>query len=144
MKDLKLTTWSGLFALFAIACLPQVAVAQTNVPNYETASEVMERAFFKNDPDFYRNNSFKRELDWMLGSGSIFRNSFPENEIARDAELVNTVYRDLMTQQATNDPYIRTPDLPNPYNTSFMMSPRLNTSKLRSGTEFRFENIPQR
>jgi hypothetical protein len=144
MKDLKLTTWSSLFVLFAIACFPKLAVAETNIPNYETASEVAERAFFKNDPNFYRNNSFKRELDWILGSGSIFRNSFPENEIARDAELVNTVYRDLMTQQSTNDPYIRTPDLPNPYNTSLMMSPGMNTNKLRSGTEFRFENIPQR
>jgi hypothetical protein len=140
----KFKTLGGLLVLIAAASSPSVALAQDSAPNYETASDSMERAFFKNDPNFYRNNSFKRELDLILGSGSLFRNSFPENEIARDAELVNTVYRDVMMQQATNDPYIRTPDLPNPYNTSLMMSPRLNQGKLRTGTEFRFETMPSR
>ncbi len=140
----KFKTLGGLLVLIAAAFAPSVAFAQENVPNYETASDTMERAFFKNDPNFYRNNSFERNLDLILGTGSLFRNSFPENEIARDAELVNNVYRDIMTQQATNDPYIRTPDLPNPYNSSLMMSPRLNQGKLRTGTEFRFETMPSR
>jgi hypothetical protein len=140
----KFKTLGGLLVLIAAAFAPSVALADENVPSYETASDAMERAFFKNDPNFYRNNSFKRNLDLILGTGSLFRNSFPENEIARDAELLNTVYRDVMMQQATNDPYIRTPDLPNPYNSSLMMSPRLNQGKLRTGTEFRFETIPPR
>jgi hypothetical protein len=132
------------FLILAAASLPSVAVAQDSAPNYETAGEVMERAFFKNSPDYYRNQGFKRDLDLILGPGSLFRNSFPENEIERDAELVNKVYRDVITQQAMNDPYIRTPDLPNPYNTSLMMSPRLNQNKLKSGTEFRFDAMPSR
>jgi hypothetical protein len=80
----------------------------------------------------------------MFGPGSVFKNSFPENEIARDAELINTVYRDALYQQTNNDPYIRTPDLPNPYNTSLLMSPHLNINKLQTGTEFRFETVPLR
>ena len=132
------------FLILAAASLPSVAVAQDTVPNYETASEVLERAFFKNSPDYYRNQGFKRDLDLILGPGSLFRNSFPENEIERDADLVNKVYRDVIMQQAMNDPYMRTPDLPNPYNTSLMMSPRLNQNKLKSGTEFRFDAMPSR
>jgi hypothetical protein len=134
----------AVFLVLAAASLPSVVTAQDSAPNYETAGEVMERAFFKNSPDYYRNQGFKRDVDMILGPGSLFRNSFPENEIERDAELVNKVYRDVITQQAMNDPYIRTPDLPNPYNTSLMMSPRLNQNKLKSGTEFRFDAMPSR
>ncbi|PAX54856.1 hypothetical protein [Brunnivagina elsteri] len=140
---LNFRAMAGLLIL-AAASLPSVAVAQDTVPNYETASEVLERAFFKNSPDYYRNQGFKRDVDLILGPGSLFRNSFPEKEIERDADLVNKVYRDVIMQQAMNDPYMRTPDLPNPYNTSLMMSPRLNQNKLKSGTEFRFDAMPSR
>ncbi|BAZ38706.1 hypothetical protein NIES4101_46470 [Calothrix sp. NIES-4101] len=140
---LNFKAMTGLLVL-AAASLPSVATAQDNTPNYETASEVIERAYFKNSPDYYRNQGFRRDLDLILGPGSLFRNSFPENQIERDAELVNKVYQDVIMQQAMNDPYIRTPDLPNPYNTSLIMSPRLNQSQYRSGTEFRFDNMPPR
>ncbi|MDJ0799426.1 MAG: hypothetical protein QNJ51_21855 [Calothrix sp. MO_167.B12] len=134
----------GLFIFMAATVgFPSVALAdrEKKTYNYQTPNEVFERAFFKNDPNFYDNNSFKRELDWMFGVG-LFQNSFPENEIARDAELVNIVYRDVLQQQVGNDPYIRTRDLPNPYSSSVMMSPRVNSEKLQVGTEFRFDNSP--
>ncbi|MDJ0733947.1 MAG: hypothetical protein QNJ47_07670 [Nostocaceae cyanobacterium] len=132
----------GLLVLFATLGFPSMATAQTQAPNYENTSDAFDRAFFKNDPTIYRNNTLRREIDWMFGPGSILKNSFPENEIARDAELVNIVYRDVLQQQTTSDPYIRTPDLPNPYNTSVMMSPRVNADQLQVGTEFRFEQVP--
>ncbi|HYW19172.1 MAG TPA: hypothetical protein VE956_07600 [Nodularia sp. (in: cyanobacteria)] len=135
-------TFGGLLALVVSGvAFPSVVVAQTETPNYETTNDAFERAFFRHDRNFYENSSPKRQLDSFLGSGSVLRNSFPENEIARDAELVNTLYRDVLQQQVGNDPYLRTPDLPNPYDTSLLMSPRLNTQKLRVGTEFRFEPI---
>ncbi|BAY60673.1 hypothetical protein NIES22_07320 [Calothrix brevissima NIES-22] len=117
--------------------VPSVSNAQTTTSSYETNNDAMERAFFRHDPNFYDNRSLKRQLDSFLGAGS-FSNTFPENEIARDGELVNGIYRDMMTQQATNDPYLRTPDLPNPYGTSILMSPRSNAERMKVGTEFRF------
>ncbi|MBO3461897.1 hypothetical protein G7B40_015105 [Aetokthonos hydrillicola Thurmond2011] len=141
---LNFKTLCGLLVLFASINFSGAARAQTATSGYESPNDVFERAFFKNDPNFYGNQTFKRHIDLMFGPGSLFKNSFPENEIARDAELVNTVYRDALTQQANNDPYIRTPDLPNPYNTSLLMSPRLNPTKLQTGTEFRFETLPPR
>nr|WP_230967874.1 hypothetical protein [Nostoc sp. WHI] len=130
--------------LAASIAFPSVASAQTETPNYETTNDVFERAFFRHDRNFYENGSLKRQLDSFLGSGSSFGGSFPENEIARDAELVNTLYHDVLTQQVGNEPYIRTPDLPNPYDTSLMMSPRVNSNTLKVGTEFRFETLPPR
>ncbi|MBE9037339.1 hypothetical protein [aff. Roholtiella sp. LEGE 12411] len=142
---IKLKTLGGLLVLAVGIAFPSVASAQKVTPSYETTNDVFERAFFRHDRNFYENGGFKRQLDSFLGSsGSGLRNSFPENEIARDAELVNTLYHDVLTQQVGNDPYIRTPDLPNPYDTSLLMSPRLNTNKLKVGTEFRFETLPPR
>jgi hypothetical protein len=142
---IKFKTLGGLLVLLAAGiAFPSVAFAQTETPRTETTSDVFERAFFSHDRNFYENGSLKRQLDSLLGSGSSFGGSFPENEIARDAELVNTLYHDVLTQQVGNDPYIRTPDLPNPYDTSLIMSPRLNSNKLKVGTEFRFETLPPR
>jgi hypothetical protein len=142
---IKVKTLSGLLVLLATGfAVPSIASAETQTPNYETTNDVFERAFFRHDRNFYENGTVKRQIDSFLGSGSGFRNSFPENEIARDAELLNTVYRDVLTQQVGNDPYIRTPDLPNPYGTSLLMSPHLNANQLKVGTEFRFENAPPR
>ncbi|MEH2382364.1 MAG: hypothetical protein V7K27_26345 [Nostoc sp.] len=142
---IKLKTLGSLLVLLAAAItFPSVASAQTQTPNYETTNDVFERAYFRHDRNFYENASFKRQLDSFLGSGSSFGGSFPENEIAHDAELVNTLYHDVLTQQVGNDPYIRTPDLPNPYDTSLIMSPRMNSNKLKVGTEFRFETLPPR
>ncbi|MEH1930778.1 hypothetical protein [Nostoc sp.] len=139
---IKLKTLGGLLVLLAAGiAFPSVASAQIQTPNYETTNDVFERAFFSHDRNFYENGSLKRQLDSFLGVGSSFGGSFPENEIAHDAELLNTLYRDVLTQQVSNDPYIRTPDLPNPYDTSLMMSPRVNSNKLKVGTEFRFETL---
>ena len=137
--SLNLRAMGGFCILMAASIgFPSVALAETETYNYQTPNEIFERAFFKNNPDFYRNNSLGRDLDWILGPG-ISKNSFPENEMARDGKLVNIVYRDIMQQQVGNDPYIRTRDLPNPYNSSVIMSPRMNAEQLKVGTEFRFE-----
>ncbi|MBW4561169.1 MAG: hypothetical protein KME32_08400 [Mojavia pulchra JT2-VF2] len=140
----KFKTLSGLLVLVAAGiAFPSVAIAETQTPNYETPNDAIERAYFQHDRNFYENTSVKRQLDSFLGFGS-FSTSFPENEIASDGDLINGVYRDMLTQQVGNDPYIRTPDLPNPYGTSLLMSPRNNADKLKVGTEFRFETVPPR
>lgn len=141
---IKFKAIGGLLVLLAASISIPAFADDKGTTNYETPNEVFDRAFFKNDRNFYGNNTFRRQIDWLVGPGSLFRNSFPESEIARDAELVNVVYRDILNQQVGNDPYIRTPDLPNPYNTSLMMSPRLNSNKLKTGTEFRFDTVPPR
>ena len=141
---LNLKALSGLLMLAATISFPNIAVAQTQTSSYQTPNEVFEKAFYENYPDFYKNDGLFREIDWLFGSGSLFKNSFPENEIERDAELLNIVYRDVLKQQTTSDPYIRTPDLPHPYNTSLLASPRLRATQLQVGTDFRFDTLPQR
>ncbi|MFQ4146287.1 hypothetical protein [Chlorogloeopsis sp. ULAP02] len=143
---LKLKGLGGLLVMFTSAIAAPSVVAETQAPNYEyeIPTEVIERAFFENSPNFYNGNNIKSQIDLILGPGSLFRNSFPENKIARDAELINIVYQDTLYQQVSSDPYLRTPDLPNPYNTSLLMSPSLNANQLKLGTEYRFEETQSR
>ena len=140
---IKFQPWGGLLVVLATGVVfPSVASAQTETPKVYTTNETFERAFFSNDPNFYENStSFKRQLDWILGTGAGFGSSFPENEITRDGALLHTLYTDVLRQQASNDPYIRTPDLPNPYNSSLLTSPSYNINQLKVGTEYRFESI---
>jgi hypothetical protein len=137
---IKFPALSSLLVLLATSfAFPSVAQAET-----ETTSNTFERAYFRHDPNFYENGSFKRQLDSLIGSKAKFGSAFTDNEIAKDAELVNTLYHDALAQQSTNDPYLRTPDLPNPYDSSLLMTPRYNGNTLRVGTEYRFENSPPR
>jgi hypothetical protein len=140
--------WQGLSGLLVLlvssAPFPIVTVAQMQPENYETITDTVERAYFHYDPNFHDNGSLKRQVDSLFGPGCKFGTTFPDNEIAKDAELLNTVYHDLLTQQAMNDPYLRTPDLPSPYDSSLLMSPRYYADKLKVGTEYHFDSLISR
>lgn len=115
------STASAAIAAIALGCLP--AAAQTRIPEATvsgsearrlrtlTIPEAFDRAFFEHDRPFFENRSIGRQIDWLMLS-------YPENEIAADGELVYDLYVDVMNQQLTSDPYLRTPDLINPYTTS--------------------------
>ncbi len=138
---IKFPALSGLLLLLATSsAFPGVAQAETKTAAPETTSNTFERAYFRHDPNFYKNGSLKRQVNYFTGSSKKFGAAFTDNEIAQDAELVNTLYHDALAQQSTNDPYLRTPDLPNPYDSSLLMTPRYNGNNLRVGTEYRFKN----
>ena len=97
------------------------AIAQTTpstISTGESIPDAINRAFFSDSGDIYRNASARRQGQFLLGIGSRARNAFPENEIRRDAERIEGIYRDLLEQQVSSDPLIRTPDLTNPFNSS--------------------------
>lgn len=141
---IKFPSSSGLLVLLATIAFISPAQAESEPSNYETTSNAFVKAYFHNDPNFYENGSFKRQVEALIGSPSKYGSSFTDNEIAKDAQLMNILYQDVLAQQSTNDPYLRTPDLPNPYDSSLLMSPRYNGNKLRVGTEYRFQNLAPR
>lgn len=103
-------------------------------PN-ETIAETFQRAFFKHNPNFYRNRSTAQQLELIFG----FDGSFPEKDSYRDGRLVNQLYNAVLEQQAASDPTIRTPDLPNPFNTSILRSPMSNNDQSGRIRELIFE-----
>lgn len=136
---INLSQLSGVLVGLAIATeFSTTAIAQPK-PNIqpkanETLSETFERAFFGSDRDFFANRSFERQLDWMLGT-----NGFTDNEIIRDSQRVHNLYETALERQVSSEPAIRTRDLPNPYESSVLTSPRIDVNQSAPEREFRFE-----
>jgi hypothetical protein len=126
------------------------AMAQTDPLGFEpipveTVSDAFERAFFAESGDFYLNRTLPRQAAYIIGPGLPGRAAFPDLEIERDAERINRLYRDVLDQQVSSDPVIRTPDLPNPFNSSVRLlseSPRFGNRV--EGSEFILETAPPR
>ena len=144
--SLRFSWLTGILIIVAAATVPVAATAQSasssNSSGYATPAEAFNRAFFRNDPDFFNNRSVGRQLNFMFGIGSLLRNSFPENEIIRDAELVDSLYKDTLKQQVSSGPIIRTRDLPNPYETSVLQNPSLKGNSPVVEREVVFETQP--
>lgn len=110
---------SGILILIAsVAILPAAAMAEPTSNKYETTADVIERAVFKNTPTFYRDQSIPDQFNSAFGVGTIIKNSYPENQDRRDAQLVDFIYKDALKQQYS--PTLRTQDLPNPYSSSLL------------------------
>ncbi len=82
-----------------------------------TIFEAFEDVYFSHDRDFYRNRSLIRQV------GTFFGLSYTDNEIYRDGRAVNDMYVELLELQSSTTPFIRTPDLVNPYDTSLLTEP---------------------
>lgn len=125
--NLSFISLTGLLVIASATVYTSAVTAEpvlSTTSGYETPADTFNRAFFKNDPSFFRNQSVGRQLGLIFGVGG----SFPETEIRWDGELVDSLYHDTLEQQGSNGPVIRTPDLPSPYNTTLLETPALNPS----------------
>ncbi len=109
-------------SLFAQNLFAQKAIAQ-NESEVITVNDVFERAFFNKSGDAYYNTNIWRQFNAFFGVSSFPEGSYPDNELVRDAENINELYREIMHQQVSSDPIIRTQDLPNPYGSSLLSNP---------------------
>lgn len=119
---------SASSSLIAIAANAQDASAPVFRPR-ETIPNATNRAFFGSLGEFSDRNPL-RATQTILGTPF----GYPENQISRDGERVHRLYVDLLNQQVSSDPLMRTADLPNPFNLSVQTLP---TSGSRiTGSEF--------
>lgn len=134
----------------ASSLLASAAMAEPDSSSYEPIrlvplDEAFNRAFFKDSGTFYHNRSLQRQFEYMFGPGVPGRAGFPDLEIERDAERVNKLYTYGLDQQVSSDPVLRTPDLPNPFNTSLRQLPQFRRSTLGvEGSEFILPTLPPR
>ena len=123
---------SGVLVIVVAASgFHEAAIAQSKAD--QTLADKFERTYFNNDPNFFRNRSLGRQLNWLFGV-----NGFSENEINRDAAQLHKLFESSLKQQTTSDPVIRTRDLPNPYDSSILTSPNVQVEP-RSRSELIFE-----
>jgi hypothetical protein len=146
--QMRLTPLISALALAAASSLLATAAkAQTNSSygpvRVETIPEAIDRNFYEESGDIYRNSSIQRQIGWIIGPGLPGRAGFPDLQIERDAKRVNILYRDALEQQASSDPIIRTPDLPNPFNSTLRQQTGAGSFGTRlEGSEFIYQTQP--
>ena len=82
-------------------------------------AEQMEEVFYTNDKPYYTNRGIPRQIASFIGT------SFGDNEITEDARLIHEFVSQLWEEQAFSNPPVRTPDLPNPYQSSLLLEPNI-------------------
>ena len=146
---MRLTNLLSALVLTAASSVLASAARAQNAPlgfepvRTETIPEAFDRAAFTESGNFYRSRTFESQVGYIIGPGLPGRAGFPELQLERDARRISELYRDLLDQQASADPIIRTPDLANPFNTSLRLSPASNRFGSRvEGSEFIYETVP--
>lgn len=128
--------------LIGIVGLTPVTNAQTDPvieSQTENLSETFDRAFYRNTGDFFDTVSLSDQFEYIFGFESFPKGSYPENEVAEDAKLLDTLYQDALAAQVRNGPAIRTRDLDNPYGTSLRLTPSYLDSFEPTGQEIIIE-----
>lgn len=81
----------------------------------QTIPEAFNRAFFNESGDFFQNDTIGSQFKLVFGL-----DGYSDRQIAKDANTLETLYRDFLEQQVAGDAIIRTPDLENPFNSSLL------------------------
>jgi hypothetical protein len=123
MKTINLITIGLISSLSAILInLPSQAlpkesnlIAQTETETPLTINQAVEKAFYQHSDDIFGISTIGGFLKGFFGVTELIEGSYPENQIRRDAQLVNTIHRDLWKQQTQSTPTVRSEDLKNPY-----------------------------
>jgi hypothetical protein len=119
---------------------PETPVTATST---ESLSETFNRAFSHNSGDYFEGTDQVGQLNTIFGFLPFqFPASFPENQITRDGELIEVIYKDAMAQQSSL-PDVKTRDLANPFNTSLRENPNyLRPAAADGGREIIIERNP--
>jgi hypothetical protein len=149
--EMRLTKLLCAFVLTtASSVLASAAIAEPDPSSYgpirlEPLSDTFNRAFFKDSGDFYNSRTYQGQFEYLFGPGVPGRASFPDLTIERDAARVNKLYTYALDLQVSSDPILRTPDLPNPFNTSLRQLPEYRRPGFQvEGSEFILPTLPPR
>lgn len=98
-----------------------------SVPEVEplpTIPEEFNDAFYSHVGNYFHNWGILPSLRLIFGIPS-----YVENGIAQDGRSVNRLYKEVLEQQTSSDPVLRSPDLPNPYTGSILTTPLVITEE---------------
>lgn len=96
---------------------PAPGTASRTIP-IVTIPDAVEATFYRNNPPTHTDQNIFGQLQWILGL------PFPENGTNADSRNISRLYYELQKRQSLADPWIRTQDLPNPYNGSILQMQR--------------------
>ncbi|MBD2311734.1 hypothetical protein H6G20_08690 [Desertifilum sp. FACHB-1129] len=119
------------------ASAQEILAPEMNRSDYITIPEAFDRALTRNSSSFQENRRIYRQVQANFGLGA-----YRERQIARDAALVSELYQQVLEQQNRSDRFIRTLDLPNPFDTSVRQLPSTIPGSRVLGSELVFERLP--
>ncbi|MDY6781845.1 MAG: hypothetical protein SW833_04705 [Cyanobacteriota bacterium] len=143
----RLKTVIALGAIAVSSVVPSAAIAQVYVNaeqfeliDLENIPDAFNYELSEQSGDSFDRNRFYGPVQTLFGLPS-----FMEIAIARDAEDIDKFYRELLELQVNSGPYLRTLDLPNPFDSSLRVSPTATGPAVPlPGSEFLFEVAPLR
>jgi hypothetical protein len=113
----------GLILLSAVTMfVPSKAIAQSNFgsnssnENIRSIPDAFESSFYGIRGRYGSRTSVLGEIAQRLFL-------YPDNAIVGDGNRVQNLYREVMNVQTLSDPFIRTPDLNNPFDRSLLTEP---------------------
>lgn len=108
--------WSGAIVLAALmSAAGSTAWAQdqeTELPPLQQSSIPEVTELNSDINSFWDHAAISGDAKFIFGIG------YSDNQIAKDARRIETLYLDLLEQQDRDNPTVRTRDLPNPFDTS--------------------------
>lgn len=89
-----------------------------------TIPQRFNQAFYSHTGNYFDNRGIWQGFRLIFGIPN-----YVENSISQDGRAVNRLYKEVLEQQLTSDPILRTPDLPNPYTGSVLTTPLVITEE---------------
>ncbi|WP_448561689.1 hypothetical protein [Trichothermofontia sp.] len=136
----KRNTIAGLLTLVGLALAAPAVQAEEQLEfyriRYVTVPDAINTEFFRASKDIFGYASLLEQTTRLFWD-------YPENQILRDSHRVARLHQEIMLQQTSSDPLIRTLDTDNPFRTSIRLSPELGGTRIL-GSELVFEQIPLR
>ncbi len=117
--SMKFRSFMGVVVVLlasSITCLPDVVAQEEPSLENETIPELIDRVATQSSGDFFESRSLAEDAAFVFGIG------YDEDKLAKDAQRIEVLYQDLLRQQVSSDPIIRTQDLTNPYTTSLQQT----------------------
>jgi len=104
-----------LLATSSLAYGPSVFAEEGIANANETIPEVVDSAALQSAGDFFEQRTTEADARFIFGIG------YDDDKLAKDAQRIEVIYQDLLEQQVSDGPVLRTPDLANPYSTSVLL-----------------------
>lgn len=109
----QILAMAGVASLFSVEVMAQTETEATKIEEPVSLEQAFVDAYFDHAQNAYYESGILGQLNTILGF-----NRFPDTQILLDGKAVDRLYSDALQQQVEVGMPIKTPDLPNPYETS--------------------------
>ncbi|MEM6423670.1 MAG: hypothetical protein AAF651_05160 [Cyanobacteria bacterium P01_C01_bin.73] len=138
-RPIKIIAAIGAAITASLSVVAQASAQQAPRTDVQTIPEAIDEIYFSNSGTFFENRTIWRQFSFVAAPAW---RSFSESEVEYDAAALELAVQYLQAEQAARDPYLRVPDLRNPYDSSVQLIPSTQSGRPAPGSELIFERLP--